>query len=165
MIATDARGIRHTLPVIVGRPHQQDVLFLERAIFDLAFRRHIDHVDLSIKEVKYRRYRWVVLYLALADEDEDAVDIIEDVLGLAILAYQVVTPGRGVEYLEVAARIGIATACIVGVILDLASENGLAGAALDNVEDEQELEVDVEVVIDLEVFYIELQELLLVERG
>ena len=113
--------------------------------------------------MEYGRNGRVVLYLALPNKYENAVDVVENVFSLAILANEVVAPGRGVQNLEVAARIRIATARVVGVVLDLATENGLAGAALDDVEDEEQLEIHVQVVINLKVLDIKFQELLFIK--
>lgn len=84
-------------------------------------------------------------------------------LTLAVLTNEIVAPGSSVEYLEVTARIGIATARIVTVILYFSPENGLAGTTLHYVQDQKELEVYVEVVINLEVLDIKLEQLLLVK--
>ena len=71
--------------------------------------------------------------MALTNEDENAIDVVEDEFALTILAHQVVTPGCSVKDLKVAARIWITTACVVGIVLDFSPKNGLARSALNYV--------------------------------
>ena len=99
----------------------------------------------------------------MSNEYKYAVDVVEDRLSLAILAHQVVAPGGSVQNLEVAARIWITTACVVGIVFDLSTKYCFTRSALHYVQNEQQLEVDVKIIIDWEVLDIQLKQLLLVE--
>lgn len=151
LVPIDLWRLRGSPSIVVGRPNQDAFVLRKRTIIILPLRCHIYDVDIRVNQMENRRNRRVILDLALSNEYQDAVYVIEDELVFAVLVYQVVAPRGSVENLKVAARIRITTAYIVGIVLDFAPKNGLTRSTLYDVKHEEKLEVDVKVVVDLEV--------------